>query len=79
MRALLTRLVNMKTDLNIWFDRLSNWQFVAVLASIFILCCAAGAGVSDLAGSHVNLRYTIPGDVLFTVAFTAVAAWKRWK
>lgn len=62
-----------------WLDRLSNWQFVAVVASFYILCYAAYGGVSELAGWHVSLRYLVPQAVLPTVVLTGGMAWKRWK
>ncbi len=62
-----------------WIDRLSNWQFAAVLASFYLLCYAAFAVVSDLAGWHVNLRYLVTQAVLLTVVLTGGMAWKRWE
>ncbi|HEY0716250.1 MAG TPA: hypothetical protein VGD68_01435 [Streptosporangiaceae bacterium] len=62
-----------------WLDRLSNWQFVAVVASAEILALTVEAGVFLLVTGHVRLRFCIPSGVLITVVFTATQAWKRWK
>ena len=79
MKALLTRLANMKTDLNIWFDRLSNWQFVAVAAAVSLCAIVVSDCVAALAIGHANLSADVGYDVAFTAVFTALLAWKRWK
>jgi hypothetical protein len=79
MKALLTRLANMKTDLNIWLDRLSNWQFVAVAAAILLCAIVVGDWVVALATGHANLSADLGSDVAFTAVSTAFLAWKRWR
>ena len=74
---MLTRLANMSTDFNIWLDRLSNWQFVAVAASINVLSCAVAGCFVVLALGQVNLRSSVISGVLEAVAFTSVFAWRR--
>jgi hypothetical protein len=69
----------MRADFNIWLDRLSNWQFVAVVASINVLSFAVAGCVVGLALGHVNLRSTVVSGVLEAVAFTSIFAWRRWK
>lgn len=79
MKALLTPLANMMTDLNIWFERLSNWQFVAAAAAVTLSVVAVIDCVVALATGHANLSFNIFYDVVFTAASTAFLAWKRWK
>jgi hypothetical protein len=79
MTALLTRLANMRTDLNIWFDRLSNWQFVAVAAPITFCIIVVTDYAVTLATGYGNVSLNISFDLAFTVIFTAFMAWRRWK
>jgi len=79
MKALLTRLSNRMTDLNIWFDRLSNWQFVAAAAATALGVVVAIDCVVALATGHANLLSNVFYDVAFTAAMTAFLAWKRWR
>jgi membrane protein YdbS with pleckstrin-like domain len=65
--------------LNRWFDGLSNWQFVAAVAVIMLCVIVAADYVIALATRHANTSFDVGYDVVFTAAFTAVLAWKRWK
>ncbi len=71
---MLTRLANMKTDLNMWFERLSNWQFVAAQAAVTLCVVVVIDCVVALATGHTNLSSNIFYDVMFTAAFTAFLA-----
>jgi len=79
MTALLTRLANMKTDLNIWLDRLSNWQFVAAIGGTLVLGLVVEGCILLLVDGHLNVRPFVTTGVLETVVFTSLMAWKRWK
>jgi hypothetical protein len=79
MKALLTRLANMMTDLNIWFARLSNWQFVAAAAAVELCVLVVFDCVVALTTGHANLSFNIFYDVVFAAVFTALLACKRWK
>lgn len=65
--------------LNRWLERLSNWQYVAFTASLFIVVLAIGACFIRLATGHLNVSYQIGYIVVFTVFYTSISAWKRWK
>lgn len=69
----------MMTSVNRWLDQLSNWQFVAVVASLGILCWVIYGCVAVLAGWHLDLRFLVPYAVLSTITVTGGTAWKRWK
>ena len=69
----------MRTDLNIWFDRLSNWQFAAAAAPITFCIIAVTDYVVALATGYGSLSLNISSDLAFTVVFTAFMAWRRWK
>jgi hypothetical protein len=62
MKALLIRLATMKADLNIWFDRLSNWQFVAVAAAVSLCrrCPPSGAAPGTSPGRPRPSRWSSP-------------------
>ena len=60
-----------------WFDRLSNWQFVVVLAGFWILAYVVLACVNLLIFRHVNLGSFISGGVVQTAGTTAFYAWAR--
>jgi hypothetical protein len=73
---LLTRLANAMTDFNMWVDRLSNWQFVAAVASANVLGLVVGG---FLLGPVVALRPLVTFGVIETVGGTSIVAWRRWK
>ena len=74
--ALLTRLDNVMTDFNLWVERLSNWQFVAAVASANVLGFVV---VGFLLGPVVTLRPLVTFGVIETVGSTSILAWRRWK
>jgi len=78
--ALLTRLANVMTDFNLWVDRLSNWQFVAALASANILGLVIAGFLLELTpGPVVALRPLVIFGVIETLGGTSIVAWRRWK
>ena len=76
---MLTRLATVMTDFNIWLDRLSNWQFVAVVVSVNVVAYALGLWALELTSKHVNLRTFATFAVLETALQTVLMAWKRWR
>jgi hypothetical protein len=77
MTALRTRLANMMADLNIWLDRLSGWQFAAVVASINVLADVVAGCLLALTVKHANLSVFITSSVTETVVITGLFAWRR--
>jgi hypothetical protein len=78
MTALRTRLADMMADLNIWLDRLSNWQSVAAVASINVLAYVVAGCVLGLT-TNVNLTVFITSGVTQIVLLTGIFAWRRWR
>lgn len=62
-----------------WLDGLSNWQFVVVFASCLVLGFAIAICVEALITGHVNLSVLVGFGVIYTVVFTSLSAWKRWR
>jgi hypothetical protein len=77
---LLTHLANLMTDFNLWLDRLSNWQFVAAVASVNVVGLVVAGFLLELtAGPAVALRPLVTLGVIETVGSTGVLSWRRWK
>jgi hypothetical protein len=79
MTALLTRLASMRTDLGIWLDRLSNWQFVAALGGTLVLGFVIAGCVLFLIDGNLNVRTSVTTGVLLAVVTTSGTAWRRWR
>jgi len=62
-----------------WFERLSNWQFVAALATVLILAIAIVDCITALIFRQLDLTFLVTSGVLWTVAVTSVRAWARWR
>jgi hypothetical protein len=58
-------------------ERLSNWQFVAAVASINVLAFVVAGLVLDLTVKHFNLEFLITSGVTETVVMTSLFAWRR--
>jgi hypothetical protein len=69
----------MMMTVNMWLERLSNWQFVVVAATCLVVSFAVAAGVVQLVTGHVNLSFLVPCGVIYTVLITSGLAWKRWR
>jgi hypothetical protein len=67
------------TIVNMWLDRLSNWQFVVVVASCLVLGFVVEGCVNVLVTGHLNLSFFVIFGVVYTVALTSGAAWSRWR
>jgi hypothetical protein len=64
---------------NRWLDRLSNWQYGALVAGVIVVSMTVEAIILVLVTGSVNVRFTITFTVLYTVALTSVSVWKRSK
>jgi len=73
------RVPDMMMTVNMWLDRLSNWQFVVVAATCLVVSLAAVGCVLQLVTGHVNLSFLVPFGVVYTVLMTSGLAWKRWR
>ena len=62
-----------------WTDRLSNWQFVALVAAITLCVLIAMDCVMVVATGFISLGAFIFYDTVFTALFTGFQAWMRWK
>ena len=65
--------------MNRWLDRLSTWQYVAVMVGLCVLAFTIEAFLFTLAYGHVNLTSLIRFACTFTFIFTGVSAWGRWR
>jgi hypothetical protein len=65
--------------LNRWYEGLSNWRHVAVTASVLIVASAIGGCVIRLTTGHLDVSFIIGYTLVFTVMFTSLTAWTRWK
>jgi hypothetical protein len=52
---------------------------VAVTASVLIVALAIGGYVISLTTGHLDVNFMIGYTAVFTVIFTSLTAWKRWK
>jgi hypothetical protein len=73
------RVPDMILTVNMWLERLSNWQFVVVAATCLVVSFAVAAGVVRLVTGHLNLSFLVPCAVIYTVLITSGLAWKRWR
>jgi len=62
-----------------WFERLSNWQFVAVFGGITLCALVAVDCAMALVTGRFSLGSFIFFDVVFTAGNTAFPACRRWK
>ena len=62
-----------------WFERLSNWQFVAVFGGITLCALVAVDCAIVLVTGRLSLGSFIFYDLVFTAGNTGVQAWRRWK
>ena len=69
----------MMMTVNVWLDRLSNWQFVVVAATCLVVSFAVAGGIVRLVTGHLNLSFLVPYGVIYTVLITSGLAWRRWK
>ena len=69
----------MMLTVNMWLERLSNWQFVVVAATCLVVSFAVAGGVLLLVTGHLNFSFFIPFGVIYTVLMTGGLAWKRWR
>ncbi len=73
------RVPDMMMTVNMWLERLSNWQFVVVAATCLAVSFAVVGGGLLLVTGHVNLSFFIAFGVMYTVLTTSLLAWKRWR
>jgi hypothetical protein len=61
-----------------WFERLSNWQFVAVYAACNVVAFAVAWYVVSLF-TQLSLRIYITIGIAVTIGNVVSQSWRRWR
>jgi hypothetical protein len=62
---------------NRWLDRLSTWQFAAVMVGLCLLACTVEGALEVLVVGHVDLGSLVRFWCVFTLMFCAVGVVQR--